>query len=91
MKRPLFLQKNVCNFFAIFAVSAIADVYPIVAGFGVLLQYQLVELAMSLDPLKPAFTLLNVAIDTKVSGLAAHVLAVRDTANGLIESQRPEP
>lgn len=90
MKRLLFLQKNVCNFFAVFAVGAIRNVHPVVARLGVFLPNKLVKLAMRLDPFEPAFAFLNVAIDAEISGLAAHVLAVRDTADSLIESQAPE-
>ena len=90
MKRPLFLYQFVDHLFAVLAVGAIADVYPIGSSPRVLLPDELVKLAMRLDPFEPAFAFLDVAVNTKVSGLAAHVLAVRDTADGQIECETPE-
>lgn len=90
MKRPLFLYQFVDHLFTVLAVSAIADMYPIGASPRVFLPNKLVILAMSFNPFEPAFTLLDVAIDAEISGLTAHVLAVRDTADGLIECETPE-
>ena len=63
--------------------------YPVVARLGVFLPDKLVKLAMRLDPFEPSFALLDVAIDAQVSRFASHMLAVRDTADSLIESQAP--
>ena len=90
MKRPLFLYQFVDHLFTVLAVGAIADMHPVVSSLRVFLPDQLIELAMSFNPFEPAFTLLDVAIDAQVSRFTSHMLAVRDTTDGLIECQRPE-
>ena len=56
---------------------------PIVA-LGVVLKDELVKLAMGLDPVEPLFALLYVSVDAEVCRLAAHVLAVAHTSNGIV-------
>ena len=91
MKRLLsFLQQIIDDLLAVLAVCTIRYMHP-VRTFGVMLPDELVELAMSFDPLKPLATLRHVTVDAEVNGLASHVLTVTHTANGLIECQTTEP
>ena len=89
MKRLLsFLQQIIDDLLAVLAVCTIRYMHP-VRTFGVMLPDELVELAMSLDPLKPLAALLHIAVDAEVGCLASHVLAVAHTANGIVQGQTP--
>ena len=50
---------------------------------------ELVEVAMTLDPLEPPLALLQVPVDAEVCRLTVLVLAVPHPAHGLIQSQTP--
>lgn len=84
----LCFQKITDDLSAIQTVGAIRDMHPIRA-FAVVLPDELVEIAMRLDPFEPPLALRYVAVDTKISRLALHVLGVAHTANCIIQSQRP--
>ena len=82
----LFLQQVVDDLLTVATVCAVGDVYPIVA-FRVVLPDELVKLAMALDPLKPSFAFLHVAVDAEVCRLAILVLRVAHTTDGIVQSQ----
>jgi hypothetical protein len=83
MKKKLFLQEIVDDLFSVFAISPIRYMHP-VGAFRIMLPYQLVEVAMRLDPLEPPLTFLHVTVDAEVYRLAAHVLAVAHTSHGIV-------
>ena len=88
-KMNLFLQEIIDDMLSIPSVGTIADMHP-VGAFRVMLPDQLVEIAMALDPIKPPFAFVHVAVDAEVCRLAAHVLTVAHASHGLIECQRAE-
>ena len=56
-KKMLFLQQIVDHLLAVMPVGTIGDMHPVVA-LAVVLPYQLVEVAVRLDPLEPPLALL---------------------------------
>ena len=90
MKKKLFLQEIVDDLLSVFAISPIRYMHP-VGAFRVVFPYQLVKLAMALDPLKPPLALCHVAIDAKVCRLAAHVLRGSHTTHSRIQRKTPVP
>ena len=72
----LLFQKSVYDLSAVAAEvwMHVADVYPVVAGLGVLLPYQLVEVAMLADVVEPPAAFLHVAVNAEVCRLALRML-----------------
>ena len=85
-KKMLFLQQVVDDLLSIPAICPVGDVYPIVA-LAVVLPYQLVKVAMRLDPLEPSLAFLHVAVDAEVCRLAILVLRVTHTTDGIVQGQ----
>ena len=72
----LLLQQAVDHLFAILSEVGvnIRHVYPTAARLGVLLPNQLIEGQVLADVLKPLAALLDVTVDTEVSGLPREML-----------------
>ena len=80
-RKHLLFQQVADDVSAVLAVGAVADVHP-VGALGVVLPYQLVEVAVLHDPRHPLAALLLVTIYAEVNGLALCVLRVCHTAYG---------
>ena len=60
-----------------------------VGAFGTMLPDELVELAERTDDFYPTLAFVDVTVYAEVGCFAFHVLAVADTADGLIEARAP--
>ena len=82
----LFLQQVVDDPSAVLAKVGEheADVHP-VRPLRIVLHDELVEWKVVFDIVEPPTALLHIAVDTQVSGLAFHVLAIIHTANGFVQ------
>ena len=92
MKTTLFLDESVDHLTAVFAKVGEdeRDVYPVGARLWVVFPDELVEWQMVFDILEPLAALLNVTINTEVSGLSFQMLTIIYTTNGLVECLRAE-